>query len=102
MRGWVNYYHLTSMKCLLLDADEWLRHRTRMCVWRAWKKPKTKVINLIKCGINQYRAYEWSNTRKGYWRIVDNPILTRAVDNNRLRSVGCATLMGSYFEWHPK
>ena len=67
----------------------------------SWKV-KTKVANLIRCGINKYKAYEWGNTRKGYWRIADSPILKRAIDNNKLRSAGYATLMGAYLEWHPK
>ena len=57
---------------------------------------------LIRCGINKYKAYEWGNTRKGYWRIADSPILKRAIDNNKLRSAGYATLMEAYLEWYPK
>ena len=102
IRGWVDYYHLANMKRLLLDTDEWLRRRIRMCIWKAWKKVKTKVANLIRCGINKYKAYEWGNTRKGYWRIADSPILKRAMDNNKLRSAGYATLMEAYLEWYPK
>ena len=101
-RGWVGYYHLANMKRLLLETDEWLRRRIRMCIWKAWKKAKTKVANLIICGINKYQAYEWGNTRKGYWRIADSPILKRAIDNNKLRSAGYATLMEAYLEWYPK
>ena len=63
-----------------------------MCIWKAWKKVKTKVANLIRCGINEYQAYEWGNNRKGYWRIADSPILKRAINNNKLRSAGYATL----------
>ena len=80
IRGWVGYYHLANTKRLLLETDEWLRLRIRMCIWKAWKKVKTKVANLIRCGINKYQAYEWGNTRKGYWRIADSPILKRAID----------------------
>ena len=82
------------MKRLLLVTDEWLRRRIRMCIWKAWKKPKTKVANLIKCGINKYQAYEWGNTRKGYWRIADSYILHRAITNEHLCRAGYATLMG--------
>ena len=102
IKGWVGYYHLANMKRLLLETDEWLRRRIRMCIWKAWKKVKTKVANLIRCGINKYKAYEWGNTRKGYWRIADSPILKRAIDNNKLRSAGYATLMEAYLEWYPK
>ena len=41
------------MKRLLLETDEWLRRRIRMCIWKAWKKVKIKVANLIRCGINK-------------------------------------------------
>ena len=72
------------------------------CVKTTSWKVKTKVANLIRCGINKYKAYEWGNTRKGYWRIADSPILKRAIDNNKLRSAGYATLMEAYLEWYPK
>ena len=90
------------MKRLLLVTDEWLRRRIRMCIWKAWKKVKTRVANLIRCGINEYQAYEWGNTRKGYWRIADSPVLKRAINNDNLRSAGYATLMEAYLEWYPK
>ena len=102
IRGWVGYYHLANMKRLLLETDEWLRRRIRMCIWKAWKKPKTKVANLIKCGINKYQAYEWGNTRKGYWRIADSYILHKAITNEHLCRAGYATLMEAYLEWYPK
>ena len=102
IRGWVGYYHLADMRRFLLETDEWLRRRIRMCIWKAWKKVKTKVANLIKCGINKYQAYEWGNTRKSYWRTADSPILSRAINNDNLRKAGYATLMGEYLEWHPK
>ena len=102
IKGWVGYYHLANMKRYLLETDEWLRRRIRMCIWKSWKRVKTKVANLIKCGINKYKAYEWGNTRKGYWRIADSPILHRAITNENLRKAGYATLMGEYLEWYPK
>ena len=80
IRGWVVYYHLANMKRLLLVTDEWLRRRIRMCIWKVWKKAKTKVANLIICGINKYQAYECGNTRKVYWRIADSPIQKSAID----------------------
>ena len=65
-----------------------------MCIWKAWKEVKSKVANLIRCGINKYKAYEWGNTRKGYWRIADSYILYRAITNEHLCRTGYATLMG--------
>ena len=55
IKGWVGYYHLGNMKRFLLEADEWLKCRIRMCIWKSWKKVKTRVENLINCGIKSIR-----------------------------------------------
>ena len=102
VRGWVGYYHLASMKRFLEETDEWLRRRIRMCIWKAWKKPKTKVANLIKCGIGKHQAYMWGNTRLAYWRIADSPILHTAISKTNLKLKGYPCLLDSYLEWHPK
>ena len=73
--GWVGYYHLANMKRFLMETDEWLRRRLRMCIWKSWKRVKTRIANLIKCGIDKYQAYLWGNSRLGYWRIAGSYIL---------------------------
>ncbi len=90
------------MKRFLMETDEWLRRRLRMCIWKSWKRVKTRIANLIKCGIDKYQAYMWGNSRLGYWRIAGSYILSRAITNEKLSMAGYATLMGSYIEWHPK
>ena len=102
IRGWIGYYHLAQIKRLCLETDEWLRRRIRMCIWKAWKKPKTRIINLKRCGIAARQAYQWGNTRLGNWRIADSPILTRALSNENLKKAGYITLTDSYLEWYPK
>ncbi len=102
IKGWVGYYHLANMKRFLIETDEWLRRRLRMCIWKSWKRVKTRVANLVKCGIDKYQAYMWGNSRLGYWRIAGSYILSRAITNEKLSMAGYATLMGSYIEWHPK
>ena len=102
MRGWVGYFHLAEMKRLCIETDEWLRRRIRMCIWKSWKKIKTKVSNLVKCGIEKYQAYQWGNTRKGYWRIADSAILKRAISNTSLKVAGYPCLTDLYLEWNLK
>ena len=102
LRGWVGYYHLADMKRLCAETDKWLRRRIRMCIWKAWKKPKTRVANLIKCGISPWQAYQWGNTRLAYWRIAGSGILDRAITNENLHMRGYRCLMNYYREWNPK
>ena len=94
--GWVNYFKLANMKGLLIKTDEWYRRRLRMVIWKQWKRIRTKLKNLIKLGINKYKAWEYANTRKGYWRTANSPILTRTVTNERLKEAGYVFLTDYY------
>jgi RNA-directed DNA polymerase len=86
--GWVNYFKLADMMKLLVRVDEWYRRRLRMVIWKQWKRVRTRWRNLIKLGINKYKAWEWANTRKGYWHIANSFILGRTVTIDRLKQAG--------------
>lgn len=94
--GWVNYFKLADMKSTLKTLDEWLRRRIRLCYWKQWKRIKTKHDNLKKLGIVEYKAWEYANTRKGYWRISHSPILTRTLTNKYLKEKGFVTLTDKF------
>lgn len=96
IKGWVQYFKLADMRTLLEKTDEWYRRRLRMVIWKQWKRIKTRMANLIKLGINKYKAYEWANTRKGYWHIANSFILSRTVTNERLRKAGYVFLLDYY------
>ncbi|SRR6266516_1639329 len=72
--------------------------KLRMGIWKQWKRPKTKMMNLQKLGINRQKSYEWSNSRKGHCRVVHSPILCRALNNDyftQQRYIGFA----NYYFW---
>lgn len=94
--GWVNYFKLADMKQLLLQVDEWYRRRLRMVIWKQWKRIRTRLRNLIKLGIAKYKAWEYANTRKGYWRIAKSPILNTSITNERLKQAGYIFLTDYY------
>ena len=83
--GWINYFKIADIKTLLKRTDEWMRRRLRMVYWKQWKKVRTKVSNLTALGIEKSKAWEFANTRKGYWRISNSPILSRSLTNNALK-----------------
>lgn len=86
--GWVHYFKLADMKALLEKIDEWYRRRLRMVIWKQWKQIRTKLANLIKLGVKKSKAWEWANTRKGYWHIANSFILSTSITNERLRQAG--------------
>ena len=69
-------------------VDAWFRRRLLMVIWKQWKKIKTKWRNLIKLGFDKYKAWEFANTRKSYWRTAKSPVLSRSVTNDRLKQAG--------------
>ena len=88
IKGWVQYFRLADMKALLIRVDEWYRRRLRMVIWKQWKRIKTKMANLVKLGVKKQKAYEWANTRKGYWHIAGSYILDTTITTERLRLAG--------------
>lgn len=96
IRGWVEYFRLADMKKLLAELDPWLRRRLRMVAWKRWKKVKTKHKMLRKLGVPDNQAWQWANTRKGYWRTAGSPILAQAMSNEKLKSAGYLTLTDCY------
>ncbi|MFO7669064.1 MAG: group II intron reverse transcriptase/maturase [Bacteroidales bacterium] len=86
--GWVNYFKLADIDKMLQRIDMWYRRRLRMVIWKQWKRIRTRRRNLMKLGIDKYKAWEWANTRKGYWHIANSYILACTITNERLNEAG--------------
>ena len=84
------------MQNLAKTLDEWMRRRLRMCIWKQWRKIRTRHNNLVKLGIDDAKAWEFANTRKGYWRISNSPILKRTFTNEQLTKLGLVSLTKRY------
>lgn len=100
IRGWLGYFHVAEMKRTMKSWDEWLRRRFRMYIWKQWKKPRTKVANLRKLGIPADKAYQWGNSRLGYWRIAGSPVLECSITNERLAAAGYFSILNCYESLH--
>jgi group II intron reverse transcriptase/maturase len=96
IRGWSQYFRYADMKSYLQKIDAWLRRRIRMCIWKQWKRIKTKIANLRKLGMSKQKAYEYGNTRKGYWHIANSWILSTTITNARLQKAGYIFLSDCY------
>ena len=95
-RGWVNYFAHADARQRLKSIDEWTQARLRMCIWKQWKRVRTRIASLRKLGVNNQKSYEWGNTRKGYWRIAHSPILQTTITCERLKQKGYIPLTESY------
>lgn len=94
--GWVNYFKISQMKKLCIKLDKHIRYRLRMCIWKQWKKVKTRYKNLRKLGLKHHEAIRWANTRLGYARVANSPILSTTISNERLKRFGLVSLLDQY------
>ena len=100
VRGWIDYFKIADMKIIMKEIGEHLRHRLRMCIWRCWKKPKTKYKNLKKLGVSEYNAYMVANTRRGYYWVANTVVLHIAITNKRLKQKGLVFPLDYYLKVH--
>ena len=99
-RGWLNYYGIASMKNNIEEINGWLYHRIRMCIWKQWKRPKTKVRNLMKMGVPMELAWQAGNSRRGYWFTTHTVAINMAMTKERLISSGFYDLAAAYQSVH--
>lgn len=96
VRGWVAYFKLARCKRTLEGIDQWLRRRIRMLYWKMWKRIRTRYKRLMKLGVAKQKAYEWANSRLGYWRVSGSWILTTTLNNEKLYTMGWRWFSGLY------
>ena len=100
-RGWLNYYGIASMKNNIEEINGWLYHRIRMCIWKQWKKPRTRMKNLVKLGVAEHYAATIAYSRRKYWFISNNnKAVTWALNKERLINSGFYDLATAYQSVH--
>ena len=100
IRGWINYFRIADMKTLVQGIGEHLRHRLRMCIWKYWKKSRTKYKALRKLGISEYNAHMVANTRRGYYWVASTVVLHIAISNERQKQKGLVFPLDHYQKVH--
>ena len=92
VRGWIGYFGLARQFDDFADLDGWIRRRVRMCYWKQWRRPRTKVRNLVRLGVNLDMAIKHAVTRKRYWRLSRTPAMRYAMPNKWLTQQGLLSL----------
>lgn len=100
MRGWLNYYSIADMKNKIEDLNGWLYRRIRMCIWKQWKLPRTRMRKLVGLGVNSHYAATIAYDRKGYWFNAGNKAVNWALNKERLTHWGFYDLATAYQSMH--
>ena len=92
VRGWIGYFGLARQFDEFVKLDGWIRRRIRMCYWKQWRRPRTKVRNLVRLGVNLDMAIKHAVSRKSYWRLSRTPAMRYAMPNKWLEQLGLLSL----------
>jgi RNA-directed DNA polymerase len=108
VRGWLNYYKLSSTYSEVKDLAEWVRRRVRLYYWKQWSRreaetacrrqpagrakpgnqPRTRRRHLLALGVNPAKVHMATRSRKGYWRMSQNELVRIALNNRWLEVQG--------------
>lgn len=97
INGWVNYFVIAKAKGVMHDLDRMVRTRLRMCQWKAWKQPKTRVKELIKLGLSSDWAYKCGNSSKGHCRAAHSKTLQHTLTNKVWTQRGYTGFYNAYY-----
>lgn len=100
LRGWINYFGIANCYQRCVDLDHWIRRRVRMAYWRQWRKPRTKVRNLMRLGVHVQAAVACGITSKGPWRSAKSPGINQALSLEYLKSEGLYSLRDGWIALH--
>ena len=98
--GWVNYFRIADMKIIMERTDQNIRRKLRVIIWKQWKKPKTKIRNLLKMGVPKDLAWQAGNSRRGYWFVTHTIAVNLAMTKERLINSGFYDLATAYQSVH--
>ena len=81
VRGWTNYFRISSMKMFMKEFGQWLRHKIRAIILKQWKKPLRIYKNLMymnkkqRCGFSHEDIFKVANSRKGLYARANGDVV---------------------------
>ncbi len=99
VQGWMNYYGLSSYYKDWPGLDDWLRRRLRMCFWVMWKRPLTRIRNLLALGVEIRQAVGLGRSSLGPWKCAR--LLGFAMSKHWLQLQGLICLADDWWRCAP-
>ncbi len=100
LRGWINYYGIAEYYRPIPEIDEWLRRRLRMCYLKQWRKPRTRIGNLIRLGVGKRQAISLGLSRKGPWHLARTKATQIGMSKNWLKEKGLLSVKDLWAKIH--
>ena len=100
IRGWINYYAITSMKKNMIETDKHLRTMIRIVIWKQWKVPSKREWGLKKLGINKDLARQTAYCGNRYQFVALRTCVSRAISKEILTRRGLVSCVDYYAGRH--
>ena len=100
IRGWMNYFGISEYYRTIPEIDQWLRRRMRMCYWKQWRLPRTKIRKLLKLGSSLKAALNVGLSRKGPWRLARTLATQTGMTNKWLKEQGLVSVKELWVNIH--
>jgi group II intron reverse transcriptase/maturase len=95
-QGWVGYFKIAAANKMMGYLDKYVRTRLRIGIWKEWKHPRRRIINLCKLGATKAHARMWGNSSKGYCRLATSPVLCTVLNNDYFTKLGYTGFLLTY------
>jgi RNA-directed DNA polymerase len=96
LRGWGHYFRLSDVEGVFEELDEWIRRRLRVLLWRQWKRPRTRLNELHKRGLDEARAATSAYNGFGPWWNAGASHMNQAVPVSVLEQMGLVNLLDQH------
>jgi len=100
IQGWINYFGLSEYYRPLPELDEWIRRRLRMCYLKQWRKPRTRIRNLINLGTRTRTAVCLGLSSKGPYRLARTLATQSGMTNKWLEEQGLVSMRELWVKFH--
>ncbi len=92
LRGWMGYFGISQYYHPIPELDGWLRRRIRMCYWKQWRRPRTRIQKLLELGTDKRHAILTGISRKGYWHLSRTLATQTGMTNDWLAQQGLLSI----------
>src|SRR5690606_15070638 len=92
--GWVGYFRIAAAKSHCETLDQWIRRRLRMCLWKQWKRVRTRYRELRALGVPEHLVYIIPNSHREQWEMSRN--LNIALYTRYIQAQGLVSMLECY------
>lgn len=100
IQGWMAHYGCGLKYNDAVELDGWIRRRLRMCYWKQWRRPRRRIRELIKLGVNKRQAIHLGLSRKSYWRLSKTLATNSGSNNAHFETIGLISLRTLWCKIH--